>query len=482
VSLNAHRHNVLPHSALNGKSPFSILYPNRDPPLELFKPFGCAATLLKDAKDLRNKTMPSEMSGIYVGTSLPLGQHGYLIWVPERHRFVTATHTVFDETYFPARTFQKRVSDFFGTLPATQDADSIHASLRGEPPSRSSAPSSPPSTDQDDAYDSDDELPGLLAESSDSEGENNDHDDVDDDDFVVFNKKSTTPEPQIQQEKQTRHPTSTYFDEFELNPDLPDSIYFREPLDTDDEDETSTEVIEKMEPKAPTTRSGRTYATANTAKARYKPGFDIHEGKGVNIKGFLSIGNEDIDAGGVISNAFLARVLVKALKAHARENPDMRKEAVKEIALPRNPTTVREALETPQRKEWIEAIRKEMQSLVDKRVFEIKKVPPGRKVIPLRIVLKIKLASDGTIDKYKARCVVAGFRQTAGLDYNPQGTYSPMTEPTTLRLILSIANALDLELDHLDIPPTLMRSYQRRRDSTAPHQSDSRSKQGTGYS
>jgi hypothetical protein len=158
VSLNAQRHNVLPHSALNGKSPFSILYPN------LFKPFGCVATLLTDAKDLRNKTMPRGMSGIYVGTSLPLGQHGYLIWVPERHRFVTATHAVFDETHFPACKFQKRVSDFFGTLPATQDADSIHASLRGEPPSRSSDPTSPPSADQDDAYDSDDELPGLLAD------------------------------------------------------------------------------------------------------------------------------------------------------------------------------------------------------------------------------------------------------------------------------------------------------------------------------
>jgi hypothetical protein len=258
------------------------------------------------------------------------------------------------------------------------------------------------------SHDSDDELPGLLAESSDSGGENNDHDDVDDDDFIVLNKKSTTPEPQLQQEKQTRHPTSTYFDEFELNPDLPESIYFREPLDTDDEDETSTEVIEKMEPKASTTRSGRTYATANTAKAQLKPGFDIHEGKEVNIKGFLSIGNEDIDAGGVISNAFLARVLVKALKAHARENPDMRKEAAKDIALLRNPKTVREALETPQRKEWIETIRKEMQSLVDKRVFEIKKVPSGRKVIPLRIVLKIKLASNGTIDKYKADAWLQG--------------------------------------------------------------------------
>ena len=154
-------------------------------------------------------------------------------------------------------------------------------------------------------------------------------------------------------------------------------------------------------------------------KAQYKPGVDIHEGKEVNIKGFLSIGNEDIDAGGVISNAFLARVLVKALKAHARENPDMRNNAAKEIALLRNPKTVREALETPQRKEWIETIRKEMQSLVDKRVFEIKKVPPGRKVIPLRIVLKIKLASDGTIDKYKARCVVAGFYANSGTRLRP---------------------------------------------------------------
>jgi hypothetical protein len=104
----------------------------------------------------------------------------------------------------------------------------------------------------------------------------------------------------------------------------------------------------------------------------------------------------------------------------------MRREAAKEIALLRNPKTVKEALETPQRKEWIKEIMKEMQSLVNQSVLEVKKVPTGRKVIPLGIVtnkrhhhhhLKIKLARDGTIDKYKARCVVAGSRQTAGLDY-----------------------------------------------------------------
>ncbi len=95
MSLNAQRHSVLPHSALNGNSRSSILYPNRAPSRELFKPFGCAATLLKDDKDLRKHTMTRGMYGIYVTTSLPLGQHRYLIWVPERHRFVTATHAVF---------------------------------------------------------------------------------------------------------------------------------------------------------------------------------------------------------------------------------------------------------------------------------------------------------------------------------------------------------------------------------------------------
>jgi hypothetical protein len=70
-------------------------------------------------------------------------------------------------------------------------------------------------------------LPGLLGE-----GENDDYDYVDDNYFVVLKNKSTTLEPQQQQEDQTRHPASAYFDEFELNPDLPESIYFRGHLDS----------------------------------------------------------------------------------------------------------------------------------------------------------------------------------------------------------------------------------------------------------
>ena len=112
---------------------------------------------------------------------------------------------------------------------------------------------------------------------------------------------------------------------------------------------------------------------------------------------------------------------------------------------------MKEALGSPQRAEWIEAIRQELQSLVDKGVYETKPAPKDRKPIPTRLVLKIKLNADGTIDKFKARCVVAGYRQQAGLDYDPEGCYSPMTEASTIRLLLSLANSLNLEIDHLDI-------------------------------
>ena len=174
-------------------------------------------------------------------------------------------------------------------------------------------------------------------------------------------------------------------------------------------------------------------------------------GELVDTSGFLAPGRADFDHRGNLSDAYLARVLVKALKAHHKLHPEHRQSVAHDIKQLRNPKTVKEALSSPQLQEWIRAINAEMQSLAEKGVYEIKKLPRGRKAIPTRLVLKIKLNADGSIDKFKARCVVAGYRQQAGLDYDPQGTYSPMTEAVTIRIVLALANTLDLELDHLDI-------------------------------
>jgi hypothetical protein len=49
-------------------------------------------------------------------------------------------------------------------------------------------------------------------------------------------------------------------------------------------------------------------------------------------------------------------------------------------------------------------------------------VPNGRKVLPGRWVLSIKIDSAGNIARYKARWVVKGFRQIEGVDFDE--TYS----------------------------------------------------------
>ena len=181
-----------------------------------------------------------------------------------------------------------------------------------------------------------------------------------------------------------------------------------------------------------------------------KLALDMLSGDFFDAAGYLSAGQDDF-TDQHLSQDFQVRAYVKALKVCAKAHPDQKPSCVKVIALLRNPKTVQEALRSPQFREWIDAIHREMDSLIEKNTFAIADTPIGRKVIPTRLVLKIKLTSDGSVDKMKARCCVLGFRQQSGLDYNPDNVYSPMTESTTIRTLLAITNKLGLRADHLDI-------------------------------
>ena len=97
ISFNAQRRNILPHESLGGRVPFSILVPTKTPPLQLFKPFECHATILKPEAVLFKRTQTRGLTGIYIRTALPRGQSGYLMWIPSEKRFTTAVHAVFDE-------------------------------------------------------------------------------------------------------------------------------------------------------------------------------------------------------------------------------------------------------------------------------------------------------------------------------------------------------------------------------------------------
>ena len=59
------------------------------------------------------------------------------------------------------------------------------------------------------------------------------------------------------------------------------------------------------------------------------------------------------------------------------------------------------------------------------------------------------MKADGSIDKYKAKFVIKGYRQWVGLDYFD--TYSPVMRINFIRIIIAIAVLRNLEIHQMDI-------------------------------
>ena len=550
-SLNLQRSNMMPHPALDGKSPHSILFPNKPPPIHLLKPFGCQATFLNQEKSRRDKLIARGTQGIYLGTALPFKQSGYLIYVPASRQLVTTAEAKFDEHFFPARKHNQRILDFFSTSPGTVNQEFISHSLRGDdtlpghaaptplrpaPSPAQAAAAEGDATDDEDDDGTPDLIPESDAEDDDEAAPNLTPNSVEAPALTPGNAPATLtpPRPAITPTAEPTHAPaarpsdvhtfvdpSVYFDEYEpedsdthSEPTPPAEpsphatrsghIFAHSTIHTHDtpaarrpahsgpassfaspsrrtlkahraiaalqrahdnglasELETLNTILHDLECELPTPPAPNLHASRAISDARHgrpptatpaaKPAMDAVSGELIDLTDYHSIHHSELTSSGSLSTQCAARLLIRALKAYAKDHPEQRATAAKEVALLRNPKTVKEALSTPQRAEWLAAINKEMQSLIDKGVYRVEDVPAGRKLIPTRLVLKIKLNADGSIDKFKARCVVAGYRQKAGLDYDPMGTYSPMTESTTIRLLLSLANMLNLEVDHLDI-------------------------------
>ena len=57
--------------------------------------------------------------------------------------------------------------------------------------------------------------------------------------------------------------------------------------------------------------------------------------------------------------------------------------------------------------------------------------------------------SDGSLDRFKARLVAQGYTQTRGIDY--EEGFAPVAKYSTVRSLLTLANAHDLEVHQLDV-------------------------------
>ena len=148
------------------------------------------------------------------------------------------------------------------------------------------------------------------------------------------------------------------------------------------------------------------------------------------------------------------------------------------------PSSYRDAMRSQHKDQWMEAMRKELQGLMERGVWNVIRkdsVPEGANILNCHFVYALKRTASGAIAKWKARMVADGNtqRQDAG-DFGPS-IFSTVVKLSTVRLILALACKDDHDLSSVDVrqaylyadvhedlymrmPPTMPRQDERGND------------------
>jgi hypothetical protein len=110
--------------------------------------------------------------------------------------------------------------------------------------------------------------------------------------------------------------------------------------------------------------------------------------------------------------------------------------------------------ESIQRKEWVDAMTEEYQSIMKNEVWEIVPRPRNKDVVSSKWLFKIKHVADGSIEKYKARFVSHGFSQKEGIEY--EETFAHVARYTSIRTIIALATKMKWKLHQMDVKTTFL--------------------------
>ena len=110
--------------------------------------------------------------------------------------------------------------------------------------------------------------------------------------------------------------------------------------------------------------------------------------------------------------------------------------------------TWKQALNSPESREWQLAMDEEWASLAKQNVATSVACPSGVRPLKCRWLYKVKCDEHNMPVRYKARVVVQGFRQQYGIDY--EETFAPVAKAKSIKMLLSLATVHDWEIKQLD--------------------------------
>ena len=113
------------------------------------------------------------------------------------------------------------------------------------------------------------------------------------------------------------------------------------------------------------------------------------------------------------------------------------------------PSSYEEAIACQHKDKWLKAIDEELTSLEKNHTWVMVNLPKDRKPIKSMWIFKLKRKPNGETERYKARLVVKGCHQKYGEDYDE--IYSPVAQFDSIRTLISVVAANDLEMIQFDI-------------------------------
>ena len=120
------------------------------------------------------------------------------------------------------------------------------------------------------------------------------------------------------------------------------------------------------------------------------------------------------------------------------------------------PKTFLEALNSPQKLQWVAAMKKEIEALKENGTWDKMKLPQGRKAVKSKWVYRIKTNENGNVTKFKARLVAKGFTQIAGVDFKE--TFAPTAKLKSVRVLTALAAKKTWKIWQDDVPAAYLKS------------------------